>query len=98
MPDPAVPTASPYELTLAQIEVVKDALHRKGVIGSCLRCNTAGWNVEVGHMVVAPLAPGGFPFQWGGYPVVILTCTNCGWVNCHSVKTLGVATELGITL
>lgn len=66
------------------------ALIRQGVHGKCSRCPGAKWDVSVTGMIVTALPVRFFQVPPPHIPMLIVTCTRCGYTAFHSLTTLGV--------
>ena len=71
-----------------QEEIIK-ALQEKHASGSCPRCSNLQFEV-IGEAMI-PLAPPRGSF-WGPgapeIPVVLVSCTNCGYIAQHAARLL----------
>jgi uncharacterized Zn finger protein len=71
-----------------QEEIIK-ALQEKHASGSCPRCSNLQFEV-IGEATI-PLAPPRGSF-WGAgapeIPVVLVSCTNCGYIAQHATRLL----------
>jgi hypothetical protein len=73
-----------------QEEIIK-VLQEKGASGSCPRCSNLQFEV-IGEAMI-PLAPPRGSF-WGPgapeIPVILVSCTNCGYIAQHAMRLLGL--------
>ena len=81
------------EVQRATREALAALDHRK-VSTICPRCSHAGWNVELTGLLAMPMLSDGqavFSIPPPFFPTLVLTCTTCGFLSAHNLKTLGVA-------
>jgi uncharacterized Zn finger protein len=76
-----------------QEEIIK-ALQEKHASGSCPRCSNLQFEV-IGESAIPLSAPRGS--KWWGVtpeiPVVLVSCTNCGYIAQHAAGLLGLARQ-----
>lgn len=87
--------APPEGLVRQALEV----LRKKYALKRCPRCDVDNWAAELYAMIVALPVETGATLQLGSVgktlppgqvPVLAMTCQNCGWLNLHSLKVLGL--------
>jgi hypothetical protein len=69
-----------------------EALRARFALKRCQRCDADAWAAEIySTMVAVPVGEGmALPGTSAQVPVLAMTCTNCGWLNLHSLKMLGL--------
>jgi hypothetical protein len=83
------------DLEQKKVNDVVAELRRRGVFDErCPRCKrSTNWGANFFQMPVAPTqAPGFYIAEQLStfFPVVSLTCTNCGYMVYHNLKVLGL--------
>jgi uncharacterized Zn finger protein len=78
-----------------QEEIIK-ALQGKGAVGSCPRCSNLQFEViGEGMITIVPerTIAWGFPSSTrsSAVPVILVSCTNCGYIAQHAAGLLGLA-------
>jgi hypothetical protein len=73
-------------------EVIAE-LRKRGLYDDrCPRCRTTNWGTNFFQLPVAPITAPGFyvaPQLNSFIPVVLFTCSNCGYMVHHNLKILG---------
>ena len=78
----------------ARQEEIIEALHEKGALQSCPRCSNLQFEV-IGEAAIPLSAQRGS--QWWAMapeiPVVLVSCTNCGYIAQHATRLLDLKRE-----
>jgi len=73
----------------AIVEAIQQALDAHGVQALCPMCKNNRWSAEVTSLLSQQLPRGMFDMG-SKIHVAVLTCSNCGFLSWHDLKTLKI--------